>query len=401
MSDWLTTLSAARQKSSRIVAGIMSGTSVDSVDVALCRISGCGIPGRDGAGAAVELISFYSHPYEPSLQLRVRSGGSFTMRDVSELHAGIGELFAEALVQGARGARINLSEIDIVGSHGQTVYHHSGVPGAALTTLQLGCGDRIAQRSGRAVFFDFRARDVAAGGQGAPLAPYADLALFLPRLGGSTEAAVLNLGGIANFTVLSRNPSRVIGFDTGPANVALDRMVRLLTNGTEQFDRDGARARSGKVNEPLLQALLASDSYLAKSPPKSTGFEVYGDRWVENLVQQSGGAVTVDLLTTATEFAARAIGDALQRFILPNNAVSTIIVAGGGAQNAFLLERITAAVAPVAVVLSDTLGVPGQAREAMAWAVLANDALCGVPTSLPSVTGCVAPLVQGKLALPG
>lgn len=400
MTDWLSTLTAARQKSTRLVAGIMSGTSVDSVDVAICRITGCGIPGRDGAGAKVELNSFYSHPYDVALQQRVRAAGPVSMREVSELHAAIGDLFADAFIAAVQQAKLTVTEIDLIGSHGQTVYHHSGVAGAARTTLQLGDGDRIAQRSGRAVFFDFRARDVAAGGQGAPLAPYADLALYLPRLGSATEAVVLNLGGIANFTVLSRDSTKVIGFDTGPANVALDRMVRLLTNGTEQFDRDGARARSGKVNEPLLQALLASDSYLAKAPPKSTGFEVYGDLWVNNLIQQSGGAVTADLLATATEFAACAIGDALKRFILPRYVVSKMIVAGGGARNAFLMERIAAAVSPVDVVRSDTLGVPEQAREAMAWAVLANDALCGMPTSLPSVTGCAASLLQGKLALP-
>jgi anhydro-N-acetylmuramic acid kinase len=267
--------------------------------------------------------------------------------------------------------------------------------------LQLGDGDRIAQRTSRAVFFDFRARDVASGGQGAPLAPYCDLALYLPRLGSAADAAVLNLGGIANFTVLSRDPAKVIGFDTGPANAILDRLTRLLTNNSEQFDANGARARGGKVNEALLQELLATDTYLTKAPPKSTGFEVYGDEWVQKLIQKAGGRVTADLLTTATEFTARAIGESLTRFILPIYKVSQVIVAGGGTRNAYLMERIAAAIAPVALVTSDSLGVPGEAREAMAWAILANDALCGVPTSLPSVTGCATTLVQGKVALPG
>lgn len=400
MSDWLSILTAARQKPARLVAGIMSGTSVDSVDVALCRISGCGIPGRNGAGARVELLDFYSHPYPTLLQQRVRAGGLVTMREVSELNAAIGDLFAEAFIAALQHAKRTPTEIDLIGSHGQTVYHHSGVSGAARTTLQLGCGDRIAHRTTRAVFFDFRSRDVAAGGQGAPLAPYCDLALYLPRLGGVAEAAVLNLGGIANFTVLSPDPAKVVGFDTGPANAILDRLTRHLTNNAEQFDANGARARAGKVDQTLLQQLLGSDTYLSKAPPKSTGFEVYGDDWVQKLIQKAGGIVNSDLLAIATEFSARAIGDALSRFVLPHYKITKVIVAGGGARNSFLMERIAAAIAPIALVTSDALGVPGEAREAMAWAILANDALCGIPTSLPSVTGCAASLVQGKLALP-
>jgi anhydro-N-acetylmuramic acid kinase len=212
---------------------------------------------------------------------------------------------------------------------------------------------------------------------------------------------VLNLGGIANFTALSSDPSKVLGFDTGPANSALDRLARILTGGAQPFDIDGALARSGTVKQELLQELIKSDAYLNVPPPKSTGFEVYGDSWVKSLIDRGGGVVTADLLATATEFAAVAIADALRRFILPTHPVSRVIAAGGGVNNLFLMERIASAIAPITLIKSDSLGVPSAAREAMAWAVLANDTVCGIPTSLPSVTGCSRELVQGKVAFPG
>lgn len=402
MTDWLNSLFNLRQKSSRVVAGIMSGTSVDSVDVAFCRITGCGIPGRDGEGARIELLSLYSHPYDPELQKSIRQSGLLSAREFSELHAGIGELFAAAVVAGANQAGLRLEQLDLIGSHGQTIYHHSAVPGAKRVTLQLGCADRIAERTGKIVIFDFRSKDTATGGQGAPLAPYCDLVMFLPSLVADNDSvAVLNLGGIANFTALSNDPTKVLGFDTGPANSALDRLTRILTGGAQQFDIDGALARGGSVQQGLLQDLIKSDSFLDLPPPKSTGFEVYGDSWVKTLIERCGGTVTVDLLATATEFAALAIADALKRFILPTHPVSRVIAAGGGVNNLFLMERIASAIAPISLVRSDSLGVPSAAREAMAWAILANDTVCGIPTSLPSVTGCSRELVQGKVAFPG
>jgi anhydro-N-acetylmuramic acid kinase len=284
--------------------------------------------------------------------------------------------------------------VDLIGSHGQTVYHHSSVPGAMRATLQVGDGDVIAERTGLPVVADFRARDIAAGGEGAPISPYADLVLFGSR--GPARRAVLNLGGIANITALDADPARAFGFDSGPANSLLDRLARKLSDGTLSCDRDGQIAASGRVHEKLVDTLMATDSYLAKEPPKSTGFEMYGDAFVARAAALHGG-FDADLMATLVEFTARSVAQAFARFVPP---VDEVISAGGGVRNPVLIDRIAALLAPARLLRSDDLGVPSEAREAMAFAVLANEAIHGHPTSLPSVTGAARAAVLGKLCFP-
>jgi anhydro-N-acetylmuramic acid kinase len=323
------------------------------------------------------------------------------VRGVAELHVMVGEAFATACLATLEEAGLAPQDIDLIGSHGQTVYHHSGVAGAIRATLQVGDGDVIAVRTVRPVISDFRARDIAAGGEGAPLSPIADTVLF--GRGGSAESGrrrvILNLGGIANLTVLDDDPARVFGFDTGPANAPLDRLARRLSDGALDCDRDGQIARSGRVDESLLAELLEHDPYLARRPPKSTGFEMYGDAFVDRAAECHGG-FDADLMATLVEFVARTVAAGIRQCDALGPPVEEIVAAGGGVRNPALLERIAAIVAPVPLRRSDDLGVPSDAREAMAFAVLADMTLRGSVAMLPPVTGAVAPKLLGKLSFP-
>jgi anhydro-N-acetylmuramic acid kinase len=386
-------------KPERVVVGLISGTSADAISAAVCRIAGGGVPSPGRPGASVELVHYHEHPYDPTVKQQVRGAADLRARDVAELNVRVGGLFAEACLAAIAVSGLSPDVVDLVGSHGQTLYHHSSIPGAHRATLQVGDGDQIAELTGLAVVSDFRTRDIAAGGEGAPLTPFSDLILYAPRAGEvPRRRVILNLGGIANLTILDPDPSRVFGFDTGPANALLDRLAIRLSGGALACDQDGHLSRKGTVNAALLDDLLNSDPFLARRPPKSTGFEMYGDEFLARAAGSHGGW-DADLMATLTEFTARSIALALERFASDPPA-DEIIVAGGGARNPALLERITRAVAPVPVLLSDDVGVPTMAREAMGFAVLANEALLGHPTALPGVTGARRPVVLGKWSLP-
>jgi anhydro-N-acetylmuramic acid kinase len=394
MAGWLERLGAAARKSERTVVGMISGTSADSIDAAVCRIDG-------GAGSErVALVHYAEHAYDTATQARVLDPAGLDVRGVAELHVAIGEAFARALLETVRAAGLETRDVDLVGSHGQTVYHHSSTTGATRCTLQLGDGDVIAERTGLPVVSDFRARDIAAGGEGAPLTPRSDLVLFAPHADSvGRRRAVLNLGGIANVTVLDPDPWRVFGFDVGPANAPLDRLARRISGGSLAYDRDGAIARAGRVDQSLLERWLASDPYLRRPPPKSTGFEMYGDAFVDAAVHRHGAA-DADLMATFVEFVAASIADALRRFASVEPPIDELVLAGGGARNPALVDRIAARVAPIRVRRSDELGVAADAREAMGFAVLADLTLRGLPAGLPSVTGARRPAPLGKLSFP-
>ena len=383
------------RRPSRIVVGLMSGTSADSIDAAVCRMTG------QGTDVGVELIHYGDHPHDPEVKRRVIGVADLDVRGIAELNVMIGEAFAAACLGTLQVAGISPNDVDLIGSHGQTVYHHSGMEGALRATLQIGDGDVIAVRTGCFVISDFRARDIAAGGEGAPLSPIADIVLFGRR--GQDEdrrrRAILNLGGIANLTVLDDDPARVFGFDTGPANAPLDRLARRLSGGTLACDRDGQFARSGRVNEPLLAELLQNDPYLERRPPKSTGFEMYGDAFVARVAERHGG-FDVDLMATLTEFVARTVALGLGQCAQLGPPVQEVVAAGGGVQNPVLMERIAALTAPIPIRRSDELGVPSDAREAMAFAVLADMALRGQPACLPPVTGADRSQVARQAVVP-
>ena len=400
MSPLLERLAAMAKKPSRTIVGVLSGTSADAIDVAICRINGGGVPREGYHGARVELLHYEEFAHAPTLLPRLRAIDRLTPRDVAELHVEVGIAFAEACLAALRSAGLGPADVDLIGSHGQTFYHHCGLPGTTRCSLQLGDPDQIAERTGLPVIAEFRNRDIAAGGEGAPISPLADRILFARRDGEpACYRVIVNLGGIANVTVLHDDPAQIYGFDTGPANCLIDRLARILTNGALACDHDGQLAGQGRVDEPLLERLMADDLYLRKRPPKSTGFESYGDAFLAE-VAAAHGRYDADLMTTLTEFSARTIAAALDDFVVTNRPIDELILAGGGVKNPALRRRIEALVAPVAVRLSDELGVPTDAREAMVFAVLANEALLGNATALPRVTGARRPVVLGRLAFP-
>lgn len=400
MSPPLERLAAMARKPGRIVVGLMSGTSADAIDVAVCRIRGGGFPRAGDPGARVELLHYEEFAHRSSFAPRLREAGRLTPRDVAELHVEVGIAFADACLDALRSAAIDPTSVDLIGSHGQSLYHHSAVPDAPRATMQIGDADQIAERTGVCVIADFRSRDIAAGGEGAPITPMADRILFATRDGESPcRRVIVNLGGIANVTVLDDDPAQVVGFDTGPANALIDRLARTLSGGALACDLDGRLADQGRINEPLLERLLDEDPFLRKQPPKSTGHELYGDAFLAR-VAAAHGRYDVDLMATLAEFTARSIARALVEFVASRRAIDEMVLAGGGVKNPFLRRRIEALVAPVKVMRSDDLGVPSDAREAMAFAVLANEALIGNPTAWPRVTGVRRPVVLGKLSFP-
>ncbi len=413
------------RRDSRLAAGLISGTSADGVDAAVVRVSG------SGPTLSVEILFHGTAAYDDDLRARVLAAGRADAPEIANLHFDLGRFFAAALRRMVKESGIDPSEVDLVGSHGQTVWHDppsGGKKGATLqlgdgnvlaeeygkkgATLQLGDGNVLAEESGLVAVTDFRAADLAAGGEGAPLVPYLDWALFRD-LPGTTVA--LNLGGIANVTVVpgragdgplaaredeDAGPRGVTGFDTGPANMVLDALAERLLPGRPSCDRDGAAASRGRVHEPLLLDLL-DNRFFHTPPPKSTGRELFGASYVDEVVSKGGGLGADDLLATLTQLTARSVAEAVEMFVDPRLLPpQRVIVSGGGVHNAALMAMLAERFSPVPVEPSDTHGIPVDGKEAVLFAVLAAETVKGTPTNLPAVTGASGSRVLGKISLP-
>src|SRR6266481_4636160 len=384
---------------SKLVLGMMSGTSADGIDVALARISGA--PPNLNA----RLLSHASVKYPPELRkeiLRVAEQRPLIAGALSQLNFRLGELFAGAAIAACRHFRVALSKIALVGSHGQTIFHQGrpipyfGSPTAS--TLQIGEPSVIAARTGITTVGDFRPADMALRGQGAPLVPYADYLLYRHTKLGRIS---LNLGGIANITVLPRaaKPQQVLAFDTGPANMLIDALVSHFTRGRLRFDENARLASHGRSIPALLNDLMR-DPYLKIAPPKSTGREYYGHAYVKRILAlgRHHRARPNDLIRAATIFTALSVVDALNRFVLPKTKVQQLIVSGGGARNPLILAQLSAALPGVEVLPSSRLGIPEDAKEAFAFALLAYETFHQRPSNLASATGASGPAILGKIS---
>ena len=394
-------LSGFQTTQERRIIGLMSGTSADGIDAAVILL------GDKDDSLSVDVLGFDTVAFPSGLRYRlmeVSDAKTGRIDELGRLHFELGELFAGAAFVVAGSAGLSMEDIDLIGSHGQTVQHlpereeRFGVVTGA--TLQIGDPSVIAQRTGVVTVGDFRAADVARGGQGAPLVPYVDYLLF--RNSAKTRG-LLNLGGIANLTVLPEDPEPgdVLAFDTGPANMLIDAVARAELG--RDMDADGAAARRGKPAESLVADVLAMP-YFERPPPKSTGRELFGDRCASTLVRagREAGLSSEDLLATATEITVRSIEDACRRFVIPVvTRLDELIVSGGGARNGFLLKRLARVLAPVEVSTSDDHGLSSDAKEAVAFAVLADRTVRGLQGSLPGATGADRPAVLGKICLPG
>lgn len=368
----------------------MSGTSLDGIDAALVEIEGSG---PDDLRLAVRgsLTVPYAAERRERIHAAVVSGSAASL---CGLHAELGEWFAEAAERVAGEAGVSLAETDAIGSHGQTVWHVPPADGQRGATLQLGDPATIAERTGCTVISDFRTRDMAAGGHGAPLVAWTDGVLFAHP---ERSRALQNLGGIGNVTWLPPrgSPQPTLAFDTGPGNALVDAAVEMATGGRLTFDRDGRLAAQGKVDEALLGELLAHP-FFAEPPPRSTGREVFGRPFVRRLVEAfapEGDRDWLDLVATLTEFTARSVAEAYRRWLPP---IDEVVVTGGGSRNPTLVGRIRALLDPLPVRDGDALGIDPDAKEAVAFALLAWAHLRGVPASVPSATGAAGPRVLGS-----
>jgi anhydro-N-acetylmuramic acid kinase len=369
------------------VIGLMSGTSIDAIDAVLAEITVA------DDSYAIRQIAFTMCPFDESLRERVRRlmpphAGS--TEAVCEVNVLLGDAFAAAARAVCERARVALDAIDLIASHGQTVYHQIAT-GAVRSTLQLGAPAIIAERTGATVIADFRLRDMAAGGEGAPLVPYLDALLFADN---HCSRAIQNIGGIGNVTYVPAAGS-AIAFDTGPGNVLIDEAVRQLTRDESTFDRDGQIAAAGTVDESLL-ARWMSHPFFAARPPKSTGRELWGPSEAGRYIAEGRqhGLAPADIVATLTALTARSIADAYRRFLGP---VDDALIGGGGARNPTLMRMIAAELPESRVGVVDDYGLSADAKEAIAFALMGFATLHGWPSNVPAATGATREVVLGSL----
>jgi len=383
--------------SPQYVVGLMCGTSADGIEAVVVEISG-------GDGLKARLVAHRSRAFQPDLRKCILHACLHgTVAEICELNFLLGEHFARAALAVIRGAGLKPAQISVIGSHGQTVHH---LPRARhASTLQIGEPAVIAERTGITTVADFRVRDMAAGGQGAPLVPYADWALYTDPV---RPRVLQNIGGIGNLTFLPARASleQVMAFDTGPGNMVIDAVVARLSDGRLGYDRNGAWAAKGHVSEKLLKLMLAHP-YLRRRPPKTTGREEFGEMFVAKVL---AGARRLrlsdeDVVATVTAFTAATIAQACERFVWPKltvaeRAQTQLVVGGGGAKNRTLLRMLAERVAPAGLLTQEDLGWSSSAKEAVAFAIMAYETMRGRPSNVPSATGARRAVMLGKI-VPG
>jgi anhydro-N-acetylmuramic acid kinase len=368
------------------VAGLMSGTSADGIDVAIVNF----------ARRKVSLQAYGVFPYPDDVRKSVLSASAADAADLCHLNFGLGHLFADALIALCKRKHIALSSIDLIGSHGQTVWHQPTGRRFGRTlirsTLQLGEPSVIAARTGITTVADFRPADIAAGGQGAPLVAFADYFLFSHR---RKTRVVQNIGGIANLTWLKAGGclDDIIAFDTGPGNMMIDRLAWHATGGRQNYDRDGRLAAKGTVNPAALR-WLGRHLFFCKQPPRTTGREDFGHRLTDRF-RGKWHMPAEDLVATATALTATSIARAYRRY-LPGYP-DEVILCGGGARNPVLVAMLRKELAPAKVMLTDDFGIDADAKEAVSFAILARETLFGRPSNVPSATGARRPAILGTI----
>lgn len=392
-------------KESRVVVGLMSGTSVDGIDAALVEIAG------HGSTARVKLLAFDSYPFPPALRakvFRLFNPKEARIDAICQLDFLLGELFAAAVDRLLQDCGRKREDVDLVATTGQTVWHDpepvvetSDIPWLdhpleTRSTFAIGQSAVIAERTGITTVGDLRVRDVAAGGQGAPLIAYADWVLLRDEKIGR---CIQNIGGIGNVTYLPPNatPDDVIAFDTGPGNMVIDALAEVATSGALKFDHNGELGARGSVQPALLEAWM-DDVYFMKAPPKTTGREHFGVQFARRIMTEAQGVKIEDLIATATALTAESIARAYRDFVMPRGAIDEVVVGGGGSQNPTLMKMLRERLPSQRLVSHEDLGIDSNAKEAIALAVIGNDAVAGINTNITGATGG-RPTVLGKISL--
>ena len=385
------------EKKERLVIGLMSGTSADGIDAALVRIKG------NSEQMQVTQLDFISSPYPTGFKeflIDNSQVGTSDVADITALNFLIAQFHSEAVHRLLSQAGVSISDIDLIGSHGQTI-HHIPHPVRLFDrqvsgTLQIGDPSVLAKLTGIVTVGDFRVGDMALGGQGAPLVPYFDYVMF--RSDAKTRA-LLNIGGISNITFIPRGASvdDVVAFDTGPGNMLVDRL--MVEFYRKEFDEDGKTAHLGEVKEDIINFLM-NDDFVRATPPKSTGRERYGEKFVEEIKKRFAPYDEQDIIASVAEFTCLAIHLNYKQFLLPLGPIDELLVSGGGAHNLFIMESLRKKFAPAVVEPADNRGLSSDAKEAVCFAVLANETISGIPTNLPRVTGASRRTVLGKICIP-
>lgn len=397
MNSNIKTLAYLASKKTRVIIGLMSGTSLDGLDVALCKISG------SGKSTKVDLSRFHTVPYTENVKNRIRevfAKQQVNFQHLCELNAWIGNLHGEMVLRCLKKWKLKPGNVDIIASHGQTVFHspQAITPGALIdSTFQAGDGDHVAVKTGIITLSDFRQKHIAAGGEGAPLAVYGDYLLFSKK---GQDRVMLNIGGIANFTYLpgSADAKKVFVTDTGPGNTLIDQAVQRHKPGMH-FDKDSNIARSGKVNDALLMELLA-DKFFQLPFPKTTGPELFNMNYIAQALGRTDATSLSleDLLATLTRFSAETIVNAIRRGIKSKKRLK-IYLSGGGAHNPLMSTWIKSLLPDVAFHQMSELGISGDAKEAVLFAILANESVAGGKLSFGNRSK-VPTVSMGKISFP-
>jgi anhydro-N-acetylmuramic acid kinase len=399
-ADGVSRLLKLQRKKTKNIIGLMSGTSTDGISAVAMKVEG------SGAKTKFQILSHEIYAYPVDVQRKIFDLFSVergTVDKICHMNFLLGEFFAEAALKVAKEADLSKAEIDLIGSHGQTVYHRPKLTRDGKyyirSTLQIGEPSVIAERTGSIVVGDFRVRDVAAGGQGAPISAYVDFIIFRDV---KKSRLIQNIGGIANVTAIPAGSEMgdVKAFDTGPGNMLIDASVRHITHQRLEYDKYGEIAAKGKVNRKLLLQLM-EHPYLAKLPPKTTGREEFGEQYAANVIEKALilGLSSKDLVATLTAFTVESIAQSYEKFVNPHFCADEVIVGGGGAYNKTMLRMLKKRLAPTTVFLHEDFGIPSSAKEALMIGLLANETIMGSPSNMIGATGAKKKVVLGKIIL--
>ncbi|MEM3257513.1 MAG: anhydro-N-acetylmuramic acid kinase [Thermoproteota archaeon] len=395
--NFIESLEKIKAKPKKRIIGLMSGTSADGVTASLVEVEGNYINTKVG------LINYCTYSYDEPIRTLIFELFDLKKSNVEKICEAnflLGEIFAKAAIKIVKDSKLNLSEIDLIGSHGQTIYHMPKGKLVKKSTLQVGELAVIAERTGITTIGDFRKRDMAVGGEGAPLVPYVDFILFRSD---KKSIVIQNIGGISNLTYLPSgcNEEDVVAFDTGPGNMVIDYLVKKYTAGKFNYDVNGQIASRGEVNKKLLNYFM-NNEYFSLPPPKSTGREVFGSIFAESFAIEGEklGLKKEDIIATATALTAESIVRSYENFILSKGTIDEVYVAGGGLKNNTLINMIRKRLPQVPILPFDILGFPSEARESIYFAVLANEFIHGNKANLPNVTGASKRVLLGTL-VPG
>jgi len=387
------------EKETKNVIGLMSGTSLDGVDVALVQITG------NGTFTKLNLIGYLEYPFPRGLKSKLLKNSvkeTSNVVEISQLNFLLPQIYFDAIKALLSDINFDLHEIDLIGSHGQTIHHlpepENYFSYQVSSTLQIGDPSVLSKLTNKITVGDFRPGDIAMGGVGAPLIPYFDYIIFHSY---SVNRALLNIGGISNFTILDKKKGMkdVLAFDTGPGNMLTDTLAKIKFDA--DFDKNGDFAKAGKLNLDLLNSLIKKDTFIESSPPKSTGREYYGENFLSDLLPKYNNISKEDWMNTATKFTAYAVHRNYSKFVAQETVIDELIISGGGAKNKYLYECLNEEFGNnVELKIIDDIGISSDAKEAICFAVMANETISGNPTNIPRTTGASAPTILGKICLP-